>query len=110
MLLSIHAGPLAKISRSNRLDWLDIGYQRLAPAADYKVILFKIGEGALPHVGLPGTCRTQGRPCTGSIPCRLMSTGLRGTGIGRTSRRISDRTAKPTSSTSPPGLLPQVVR
>ena len=44
--VSIHAGPLAKISRSNRLDWLDIGYQRLAPAADYKVVLFKIGEGA----------------------------------------------------------------
>jgi hypothetical protein len=51
--VSIHAGPLAKISRSNRLDWLDIGYQRLAPAADYKVVLFKIGEGALPPVGLP---------------------------------------------------------
>jgi hypothetical protein len=51
--VSIHAGPLAKISRSNRLDWLDIGYQRLAPAADYKIVLFKIGEGALPPVGLP---------------------------------------------------------
>jgi hypothetical protein len=25
--VSIHAGPLAKISRSNRLDWLDIGYR-----------------------------------------------------------------------------------
>ena len=45
--VSIHAGPLAKISRSNRLDWLDIGYQRLAPAADYKIVLFKIGEGAV---------------------------------------------------------------
>jgi hypothetical protein len=51
--VSIHAGPLAKISRSNRLDWLDIGYQKLAPAADYKIVLFKIGEGALPPVGLP---------------------------------------------------------
>jgi hypothetical protein len=30
--VSIHAGPLAKISRSNRLDWIDIGYQKLVPA------------------------------------------------------------------------------
>src|ERR1700733_7646354 len=51
--VSIHAGPLATISRSNRLDWLDIGYQRLAPAADHKGVLFKIGEGALPPVDPP---------------------------------------------------------
>jgi hypothetical protein len=52
--VSIHAGPLATISRFNRLDWLDIGYQQLKANADYKIVLFKIGEGALAPVILPG--------------------------------------------------------
>jgi hypothetical protein len=50
--VSIHAGPLQGISRFNRLDWVDIGYEKLAPAADYKVVLFKIGEGATAPVNL----------------------------------------------------------
>jgi hypothetical protein len=37
--VSIHAGPLATISRFNRLDWLDIGYQQLEANADYKIVL-----------------------------------------------------------------------
>jgi hypothetical protein len=48
--VSIHAGPLRTISRFNRTDWLDIGYRRLKPYADYKIVLFKIGEGAMPPV------------------------------------------------------------
>lgn len=51
--VSIHAGPLATISRFNRLDWVDIGYQELKATADYKIVLFKIGEGALAPVILP---------------------------------------------------------
>ncbi len=52
--LSIHAGPLTKISRFNRLDWVDIGYQSLAATADYKVVLFKIGQDAMAPVFLNG--------------------------------------------------------
>ena len=52
--LSIHAGPLNKISRFNRLDWVDIGYQSLAATADYKVVLFKIGQDAMAPVFLNG--------------------------------------------------------
>jgi hypothetical protein len=44
--VSIHAGPLRGISRFNRTDWLDIGYQKMEPKATYKIVLFKIGEGA----------------------------------------------------------------
>ena len=52
--LSIHAGPLSGISRFNRLDWLDIGYQRLAAEADYKVVLFEVGSGVREQVILAG--------------------------------------------------------
>jgi hypothetical protein len=48
--VSVHAGPWRQASLFNRLDWLDIGYERLAALADYKVVLFKIGEGAMPPV------------------------------------------------------------
>jgi hypothetical protein len=48
--LSIHAGQLSGISRFNRLDWLDIGYQRLAAEADYKVVLFEVGSGVREQV------------------------------------------------------------
>lgn len=58
--VSIHAGPLAKISRFNRLDWLDIGYQKLKREADYKVVLFKTGEGVNPPVSLTGYARWSG--------------------------------------------------
>ena len=50
--LSIHSGPLSGISRFNRLDWLDIGYEKLKREADYKVVLFKVGEGVTPPVRL----------------------------------------------------------
>jgi hypothetical protein len=48
--VSIHAGPLRSISRFNRTDWLDIGYHTLDDRAVYKVVLFKIGQGAVPSV------------------------------------------------------------
>jgi len=48
--VSIHAGPLRSISRFNRTDWLDIGYHTLDDRAVYKVVLFKIGQGAVPPV------------------------------------------------------------
>ncbi len=44
--VSIHAGPPRSVSRFNRTDWLDIGYSRLGPMADYKVVLFRRGLGA----------------------------------------------------------------
>jgi hypothetical protein len=50
--VSTHAGPLNEISRFNRLDWIDIGYEKLEAMADYKVVLFRIGEGARPAVWL----------------------------------------------------------
>jgi hypothetical protein len=50
--VSIHAGPLAKISRFNRLDWVDIGYDSLDAYADYKIVLFHIGKGATPPIAL----------------------------------------------------------
>lgn len=52
--VSIHAGPAREISRFNRVDWLDVGYEALAPIADYKVILFRGGEGATPPALLAG--------------------------------------------------------
>lgn len=50
--VSIHAGPLAGITRFNRLDWLDIGYDKLAAVADYKVVLFNTSIGATDVVHL----------------------------------------------------------
>lgn len=55
--VSIHAGPLSQASRFNRLARLDIGYERLAPIADYKLVLFTTGEGARP----PATLRNYPR-------------------------------------------------
>lgn len=46
--VTVHAGRLADISAANRLDWLDIGYEKLDAFADYKVVLFNIGVGATP--------------------------------------------------------------
>jgi hypothetical protein len=48
--VSIHAGPLGGISRFNRLDWVEIGYKRLAEEADYKVVLFEVGCGVRDQV------------------------------------------------------------
>jgi len=44
--VSIHAGPSEAVSRFNLLGWLDIGYEKLAPVADYKTFLFQSGVGA----------------------------------------------------------------
>lgn len=44
--LNIHAGGLKETTRYNRVAWLDIGYERLAPIADYKTTLFQAGHGA----------------------------------------------------------------
>lgn len=52
--VSIHAGPLEGISRFNRTDWVDIGYEQLRAVADYKVVLFSVGEGATPPRPLLG--------------------------------------------------------
>ena len=43
--VSVHAGPPKTVSRFNRTDWLDIGYERLGPPADYKIVLFESGQG-----------------------------------------------------------------
>lgn len=50
--VSIHAGPVREISRFNRVDWVDIGYDQLGVLANYKVVLFNVGEGVTPPVRL----------------------------------------------------------
>ena len=50
--VSIHAGRLDEVSRNNRQDWLDIGYEKLDAAADYKIVAFSVGEGATPPMTL----------------------------------------------------------
>jgi hypothetical protein len=50
--VSIHAGPLREISRFNRVDWVDIGYDQLGVLANYKVVLFNVGEGVSSPVRL----------------------------------------------------------
>ncbi len=50
--ISIHAGPVAKAQRFNLVAWLDIGYEKLAPVADYKVVLFQSGLGATAPLAL----------------------------------------------------------
>jgi hypothetical protein len=50
--VSIHAGPLRDINRFNRVDWLDIGYEKLDAAANYKIVLFNVGKGATPVIPL----------------------------------------------------------
>jgi hypothetical protein len=44
--VTIHAGPSKDASLHNRLDWLDIAYENLAPIADYKIAFFQDGFGA----------------------------------------------------------------
>lgn len=44
--VSVHAGPAKTASRFNLVAWLDIGYDKLAPIADYKTVLFQTGTGA----------------------------------------------------------------
>jgi len=44
--VSIHAGPIDSATRFNLLGWVDIGYEKLAPVADYKTYLFQTGVGA----------------------------------------------------------------
>lgn len=51
--VSVHSGALTAASRFNTLAWLDIGYERLEPIADYKVVLFQSGIGATLPVTLP---------------------------------------------------------
>jgi len=51
--VSIHAGPLSGTSHFNQLAWLDIGYARLAPVADYRVFGFAKGVGAGEPAVLP---------------------------------------------------------
>jgi hypothetical protein len=43
--VSFHAGLPSQASRYNRLGWLDIGYAKLSPIANYKVFLFEAGIG-----------------------------------------------------------------
>jgi hypothetical protein len=50
--VSIHAGLLRDINRFNRIDWLDIGYEKLDAAANYKIVLFNVGVGATPVIPL----------------------------------------------------------
>lgn len=50
--VTLHAGPSDKASKFNRLDWLDIAYERLSPVADYKIVLFQDGFGAFEQVVL----------------------------------------------------------
>src|ERR1700733_9583240 len=58
--LSTHAGPLKAMSRFNRLDWVEIGYETLNRHADYKVVLFEVGNGARPQVVLRNYPRWSG--------------------------------------------------
>lgn len=46
--LHIHAGRLEDCSTANRLAFLDIGYEKLEPLADYRALLFINGMGELP--------------------------------------------------------------
>jgi hypothetical protein len=45
--INIHAGALETASRFNLLAWLDVGYEKLEPIADYKTMLFQAGIGAM---------------------------------------------------------------
>lgn len=52
--LTLHGGTPATLSRYNALAWLDIGYEKLAPVADYKAVLFEHGRGATMPFELKG--------------------------------------------------------
>lgn len=47
--VSMHVGPVETASVSNRLAWLDIGYDKLEPIADYKTVLYQNGIGESPQ-------------------------------------------------------------
>ena len=51
--ISLHASSLAQTSRFNRVAWLDLAYAKLEPVADYKVLLFEVGDGAREPRTLP---------------------------------------------------------
>ncbi|MCL4761232.1 MAG: hypothetical protein KJ018_05505 [Burkholderiales bacterium] len=55
--LTIHAGPLKSTSRFNLVAALDVGYEKLAPVADYKATLFVAGVGVTSPVMLRGYAR-----------------------------------------------------
>lgn len=44
--VSIHAGGLDTVTRFTQRAWIDIGYEKLAPIANYKTVLFQAGFGA----------------------------------------------------------------
>jgi hypothetical protein len=52
--VSIHAGKLKDVCPGNRLDWMDIGYSRLAGTANYRVALFRVDRGPQPIRHLRG--------------------------------------------------------
>lgn len=45
--VSVHASDLRAAGTGNRVGWMDIGYDKLAPVADYKALLFTVGLGAV---------------------------------------------------------------
>lgn len=50
--VSIHSALPSQVSRFNRTDWIDIGYQTLASHAEHKIVLFEAGRGAREPVRL----------------------------------------------------------
>ena len=52
--VTIHAGEIKDASVYNRLAWLELAYERAGAVADYKVLYFANGEGALPPFVLKG--------------------------------------------------------
>jgi hypothetical protein len=44
--VSIHSALPSQLSRFNRTDWVDIGYQTLKEHSEYKVVLFEAGLGS----------------------------------------------------------------
>lgn len=73
--VSIHAGALDTASRFNCLAWLDIGYEKLAPIADYKTVLCQNGVGATmptPIYGYPRWSAT-----LWDLVARALALGLR---------------------------------
>ena len=73
--VSVHAGPSDTASRFNLVAWLDIGYEKLAPEADYTTVLFEACSGA----GLPTTIYTYPRWSASlwDLTARAIALGLR---------------------------------
>ena len=44
--VTVHVGSLHSVTRYTQRAWIDIGYEKLAPVADYKTVLFQVGFGA----------------------------------------------------------------